>query len=82
MINITGKPTTQSSTFIDASPQTYGSEKAVDGIYLPSELSIYETASLAYTLQSRNPWWRVDLEQSHCISAVNILNRAGKYFNK
>ena len=53
----------------------YGPGKAVDGIYLPGERSEY--SSLMVNGLHENPWWRVDLLQLHCVTAVNILNRAG-----
>ncbi|XP_067939534.1 tigger transposable element-derived protein 6-like [Watersipora subatra] len=50
----------------------YSGDKAVDGIYMPID---GELSSLITTQNEQNPWWRVDLEKPHCISAVNILNR-------
>ena len=46
-------------------------------IYLPPADD--ERFSIAHTINEYQPWWRVDLQQIHCIWAVNILNRgAGK----
>ena len=70
---IAGKVASQSSTYSN----NFGPEKAVDAIYLPSDVNINEQASLANTRHSNNPWWRVNLGHMHCIYAVNILNRAG-----
>ncbi|XP_067939530.1 uncharacterized protein [Watersipora subatra] len=63
-----GKKTEMSSLF---SP-SFTSDKAVDGIYIPTN---GDSSSLMHTENEENPWWRVDLAKTHCISAVNILNR-------
>ena len=57
---------------------TYEAGKAVDGLYLPGDAD--EGQSLIHTWHTANPWWRVDLEETHCITSVNILNRAGECF--
>ena len=50
----------------------------MDGIYLAGD----DIASLMHTWEDERPWWRVDLEQIYHISAVKILNRAGKIMHK
>lgn len=77
-----GKPSSMPSTHTnDDVPYTYEAGKANDGIYLPSG---HEQDSLAHTTASEEePWWRVDLEQTHCVWAVRVLNRAlSSQYNK
>lgn len=49
--------------------------KAVDGIYLPSDFGVGETASLAHTLTELSPWIQVDLSVNHFVEGVKIWNR-------
>ena len=56
---------------------TMAAGKAVDGIYLP-ESPLIEYENIASSLLEMNPWWRVDLQDSRCIIAVNVLNRICK----
>jgi len=51
--------------------RSFQAAMAVDGIYEPSD----PFASLASSIRENRPWWRVDLEDVHCVWAVNILNR-------
>jgi len=45
---------------------------AVDGVYEGADSDIF---SMAHSQQELRPWWRVDLAGTHCVWAVNILNR-------
>lgn len=47
----------------------------IDGVYTPPN----EQFNMAHSTLETNPWWRVDLQSIHCIIAVNILNRSGKF---
>ncbi|XP_033633077.1 uncharacterized protein LOC117294678 [Asterias rubens] len=67
-LSIIGKPTAQSTTFIE----NYTSDKAVDGS--PGTF-LYPNNVCSHTGEEDHPWWRVDLEEEHCISKVTILNR-------
>uniref|UniRef100_H3AEU5 Fucolectin tachylectin-4 pentraxin-1 domain-containing protein n=1 Tax=Latimeria chalumnae TaxID=7897 RepID=H3AEU5_LATCH len=46
-------------------------EHAIDG----NRNSVYGSLSCTHTQYEMNPWWRVDLQQSHRISVVLITNR-------
>ncbi|XP_055506279.1 uncharacterized protein LOC129706218 [Leucoraja erinacea] len=59
--------TTQSSTYPGS-----GSERANDG----NSDSDFRHGSCARTYKSRDPWWRVDLNESYNVSDVRITNRA------
>lgn len=53
-------------------------DEAVDGIYV-IEPPIDEAVSIAHSQEQINPWWRVNLQEIHCIIAVNITNRISKF---
>ena len=74
---LTGKPAAMSTQVIDIYGYSVDAQKAVDGVYLPSD-SIY--SSLAYS-GDVFPWWRVDLGDVHCVWAVNIFNKPKKRNN-
>lgn len=42
-----------------------GAEKGNNGIY----------SDMFHTMSETEPWWRVDLQQTHCIYAVFFMNR-------
>ena len=65
-----------SKEYTEASNYTFGAEKAVDGIYVPT--NIHEFSSITIILKDIKQWWRVDLEAVHCVWAVVVLNRAGE----
>ncbi len=67
-LSIVGKPTEQSTTFLER----YSSDKAVDG---SQGTYLYPNNVCSHTGEEANPWWKVDLEEEHCISVVTILNR-------
>ena len=66
-----------SKEYTDSSSFTFGAEKAVDGIYVPT--NIHEFSSITIILKDIKQWWRVDLEAVHCVWAVVVLNRAGEH---
>jgi len=45
---------------------------AVDGIY---DVDEPDRVSMAHSQLELRPWWRVYLVGTHCVWAVNILNR-------
>ncbi|XP_071793024.1 uncharacterized protein [Asterias amurensis] len=61
-------PTEQSSEY-DAAK--YSAERAADGFI---NKFVYE--GFSHTGQDFDPWWRVDLLDTHCISKVVLFNRA------
>ena len=61
-----GKPTSQSSTFRDAS-----SSKAVDG----NDSTSWSSSSCTRTNSETNPWWRVDIGQEQAVETVTVTNR-------
>lgn len=71
---ISAKPATMSSQY-QATSTKYQAGNANDGIYVDAD----DYHSLAHSLNEAQPWWRVDLEAIHCVKAVRILNRAGKF---
>ena len=71
-LNTVGKLASQDSTYEDGF-RYYGAGNAVDGIYIPSNIP-----SLTHTLGTDNPWWRVDLNGTYCVWAVNVLIRSGQ----
>lgn len=42
---------------------------AIDNVYV-------DESSLVHSQKEANPWWRVNLEEVHCIWALRFLNRA------
>ncbi|XP_067945208.1 fucolectin-1-like [Watersipora subatra] len=71
-----GKPAKMISTYLS----DMGAEDGVDGVYIPPEDD--EQASMLYTNDETNPWWRVDLLDKYCIWGVNILNRSWKKYER
>src|SRR5205085_2918994 len=63
-----GRPTRQSSTL-----QASGPERAVDGDPSPG-LASPSVSSTAHELQ---PWWEVDLGESHQIDTIRVWNQPG-----
>ncbi|KAF6020353.1 hypothetical protein EB796_021325 [Bugula neritina] len=63
------KLATQSSYYDRA---LYKASHGNDGIYYNAS---NPRASLVHTEIEYRPWWRVDLQEDHCVWAVNILNR-------
>jgi len=50
-------------------------EKAIDGLYMPSQHGISEHASIAHTKRELSPWIQVDLDTDHFVYGVKIWNR-------
>lgn len=71
------KPASLSSVYHDSLGGFHTANFAVDGIHLPPAEN--EKLSIAHTGYEENPWLRVNLEKSHCIWAVRILNRERKF---
>ncbi|XP_038059850.1 uncharacterized protein LOC119730865 isoform X5 [Patiria miniata] len=67
VFSIVGKPALQSTSH---SSGKFPASNAVDGS-LSSNVA-YCSHTVADT---RNPWWRVDLEEEQCVTKVTILNR-------
>jgi len=66
------KPAKLSSDYIvKTSEICHRAEKAVDGIYISDN----HRESIAHSLLEYRPWWRMDLVDTYCVWAVNILNR-------
>ncbi len=61
-----GRATSQSSVWYDAE-----ASRAVDDY----TSGTYENNSVTHTYYEQNPWWQVDLGESHQISRVEIWNR-------
>ena len=62
----TGKPATMSSAYL--TNVTYQASNGNDG----------NSDTFFHTRSERGAWWRVDLESSYRIQAVNLTNRPGK----
>lgn len=75
-INIAlGKNTEQSSIF---GPGT--SDNAVDGnLKSKFDYEVWELNSVTHTKWEKNPWWEIDLGESHKISNVVIFKRSDAY---
>jgi len=50
--------------------------KAIDGIYLPSELALGEEDSLFATKSELSPWLQIDLTINHFVKGVKISDRS------
>ncbi|KAF3855678.1 hypothetical protein F7725_016401 [Dissostichus mawsoni] len=61
-----GGKVTQSSIAFNGNP-----ERAVDG----NLASVYNQNSCTHTKKQRNPWWRLDLQNTYRINTVTITNR-------
>ncbi|XP_070564998.1 pentraxin fusion protein-like [Ptychodera flava] len=64
-----GKPASQSSLYTLSTPA--GPENAVDG----NTDSNWSSQSCTHTLKERNPWWRVQLQDTYKVDKVVITNR-------
>ena len=64
----TGKPATMSSAHL------------TNGAYPASNGNDGKSGTFFHTPREKGAWWRVDLESSHRIQAVNLTNRPGKGF--
>jgi len=80
-LNISGRPATQSSTYIDSacSRNNCDASLAIDGNYN----SNFSTGTCSHTNGSAGgtSWWRVDLGQPFKVQKIMIVNRgdiAGK----
>lgn len=67
-----------STTHGSGSGETFEAGKAFDGFYLPDESE--ELAYMAHSEAEATPWIRVDLQAIYTVVAMNILNRACKYY--
>ena len=66
-----GKPTNQSSTYTDVYSMTHFEDavsgRAVDGFTSQN----YTDGSCTRTKAEKNPWWRVDLQETYSIDKVS-----------
>ncbi|MEM6804398.1 MAG: PKD domain-containing protein, partial [Bacteroidota bacterium] len=60
------RPASQSSTASAGAPS-----RAVDGF----SNGLYNGGSVTHTASTRNPWWRVDLENNYQLDKIEIFNR-------
>jgi len=65
-----------SSVYWAVSEGQFDAHNANDGYYLPTQHDIDNLLKMAVTAVNDNPYWRVDLLDTHCIWAVRMLNRA------
>jgi len=74
MIYVTfiGKPAKLSSMYVLSSGIEHAASNAVDGVYDENNPDRFSLVSSHF---EHRPWWRVDLVGTHCVWAVNILNR-------
>jgi len=68
---ITGK-----SVALSTRHNNHAGGQAIDGIYLPSQWSISEQASMAHTKRELSPWIQIDLLTNHFVYGVKIWNRS------
>jgi len=61
-----------SSMYVSRSGIEHVAAYAVDGIY---DVDQPDRVSMAHSQFELRPWWRVDLVGTHCVWAVNVLNR-------
>jgi len=66
------KPAKMSTVYVLQSGIERVASNAVDGIY---DVDQPDRVSMAHSHFELRPWWRVDLFGTHCVWAVNILNR-------
>ncbi|XP_033635941.1 fucolectin-like [Asterias rubens] len=67
-----GKPSSQSSTAKSSRGPLLSASLALDG--KPS-LTRFFDHSCTHTDTERDPWWKVDLQSTHCLGEITLINR-------